>query len=228
MKKILLVSVCLLFLCSLLSAEEKKGAKALFDSGEGTRFATGKMENNKVASKKPVTEKYMGIAYWIDLKTKDGKLLRTTSKREFRSGEKIKLNLKSNRDGYLYVINVGSTGSSRILFPHSAHLDNFIKANETYAVPFNTFMLFDENPGEETLLVLLSPQEVKELFPSTPNVKTNEADQVIAFAGNKGAKDILLEDDHSAKSTPAQYAVAPMSELEDGAAISLFIKLKHK
>lgn len=228
MKKIIVLSILLLFSSTVLHAEQKKGAKALFYSGEGPTIATSKKaEEKKITSKKTKTEKYMGIAYWIDLLTKDGKQARTTTKKEFRSGDRIKLNLKSNKDGYLYLINVGSTGASRVLFPHSDHIDNFIKANETYSVPYNTYMKFDENPGEETLLVLLSPSEIKELFPSSPAIQADETNKYVAYANNKGAKDIILEDDISTKSVAAQYVVAPMSSLENGAAISVFIKLKH-
>lgn len=219
-----------LFLASFVYAEEKKGAKALFYSGEGPTISvtTSKKAKDKQVVKEQIKrEKYMGIAYWIDLLNADGEQVRVTTRREFKSGEKIRLNIKSNRDGYLYVINLGTSGASRVLFPHSEGIDNFVMANEIYTVPCNKYMRFDENPGEETLLVLLSPNQIRDILPASPIVNANESDKIIAYARSKGAKDLLLEDDTSVSAKTAQYAVAPMSSLDNGEVISLFIKLRH-
>lgn len=231
MKKIIVIAVITVFFSTFIYAAEKTGAKALFYTGEGTTISSTtpkKAEEKQALSEQSKKEKYMGIAYWIDLLKTDGEQVRTTTKKEFKSGERIKLNLKSNRDGYLYVINMGSTGTSRVLFPHSENIDNFVTANETYTVPCNKYMKFDENPGEETLLVLLSPNKINELLPASPTIKTEESNRFVVYAKSKGAKDLLLEDDTLAGAKTAQYAVAPMSSLDKGEAISLFIRLKHR
>ncbi len=144
-------------------AGEPAGAKALFFSGEGTTMAssaTAPQRRQTVArATTPSNVKYMGISYWIDRLGKDGTMRRVGSKTVFRQGDRIKVSLKSNREGYLYVINLGSTGSSTVLFPNARtpQGDNRIYPDQTYEIPPTGFFRFDENPGEETLLVMLSP-----------------------------------------------------------------------
>ena len=230
MKKTIIALSMVLLLCVSVYAEEKMGAKALFYSGEGPTLSTVKKADDKKVTRQQSTkkERYMGIAYWIDLVKPDGEHVMTTTNREFKSGEKIKLNLKSNRDGYLYIVNIGTTGTSRVLFPHSGHTDNFIEASKTYSVPFDTYMKFDDNPGEETLLILLSPKPMNELSPSSPIMKVDESSKFMVYAKSKGAKDLLLEDDTAISAKTTQYVVTPMTSIENGEAISLLVKLKHR
>jgi hypothetical protein len=142
------------------------GAKALFFSGEGTTVArtpsapsSRPMSQAAPRAQAPTPVKYMGVSYWIERLDRNGEMRRVNSSTVFRKGDRIRVSLKSNREGYLYVINLGSTGRSTMLFPNATMPDgsNLIMANQTYDIPPNTFFRFDENPGEETLLVMLSP-----------------------------------------------------------------------
>jgi len=229
MSKLISLSIFFFFLVSISSAAEEKGAKAIFHSGEGpvihttkTVSPTGKVPERK----KPEVETYMGITYWIDLVKSTGERSRVTTDRNFKSGERIKLNLQTNRDGYLYVINIGTTGTSRILFPHRTDIDNFVKAKKPVGIPLETFMRFDETPGEETVLVMLSPKPMAEFSPSSVKLKDEEEKELTALVQQKGAKDLIIETDAASK-TPAQYAVVPVSVLDEGKFITLQIKLKH-
>jgi Domain of unknown function (DUF4384) len=138
----------LVFCCgSEAIAEDPVGAKALFQSGEGTAFLAARQKPAPVAKK----EQYAGIAYWIDLLRGDDSRVRTTARHEFKSGDRIKLNIKPNRDGYLYVVNTGTTGASRMLYPRAGgDGGNFVRAHHEYAVPDSSYIVFDDNPGIET------------------------------------------------------------------------------
>ncbi len=171
MKKHRLVLLALVLLFSTimmadnLFAADPKGAKALFFSGEGTTVARTPSAPARQAvqaeprAQAPSPVKYMGVSYWIERLDRNGEMRRVNSSTVFRKGDRIRVSLKSNREGYLYVINLGSTGRSTMLFPNASTPDgsNLINANQTYDIPPNTFFRFDENPGEETLLVMLSP-----------------------------------------------------------------------
>ena len=114
------------------------------------------------------------------------------------------------------------------MFPHAGQTNNIITANQEYSVPERSYMKFDENPGVETLLVLLSPQPIPDLAPPSPDMNADETRKLLAYADTHGAKDLLLEDDiDPAKSIASQYAVAPASSLGSGKVISLYIKLRH-
>ena len=224
-------AVVLLSFLALQALAEEKGAKGIFYSGEGPTVMAKppSAHKGKTESTIPHVEKYMGISYWIELVDRGGEMKRVATTRTFRNGERIKLHIETNRDGYLYVINIGSTGQSRILFPHPCMAgNNFIRAWTHYDVPYNTYMRFDENPGEELLLVILSPKSLGDI-PFTPPLdrplNTGETNYYIQTAQAKGAKDIVLETESSGPQL-ATYIVAPMSSLETNM-ITRQIKLKH-
>jgi hypothetical protein len=237
-------------------AESSSGAKVIFEDGEGPVKVTervqpstsGSASQRKSVATYPVStssqQSYMGLSYWIELIGSDGQMQRVTASRTFRSGDSIKLYLISNRSGYLYLINTGSTGRSSILFPYADN-DNFVQANVPYLVPKDARILFDHNPGEERLLAILSPQPLTQkagaitapdkssLFGSTLAQQgckdlTIDTPEQLAQLGKKcGSKDLIVEEDVTGPA-PAYYAVAPMSTLaQNGQVIAVQIRLQH-
>lgn len=104
------------------------------------------------------TQEYMGVTYWVELIEANGQRRRVTTDHVFRNGDRIKLHVMSNRDGYLSLINIGSTGRSHMLFPNPAQgggSNNFVKAFSDYEAPTG-YLRFDNNPGEEILMLVLS------------------------------------------------------------------------
>jgi hypothetical protein len=90
-------------------------------------------------------------------------------------------------------------------------------------------MRFDNNPGEEILMLMLSPRPIGSMTPSTPSygpMDNQRTDRFMQVASARGAKDIILEDVVSGPS-PATYVVAPVSAL-DSKVITIQIKLKHR
>lgn len=83
----------------------------------------------------------------------------------FRAGDRIKLRVEANDDGYLYVIARGSSGVWKPLFPSAqiAGGSNFIEAGRTYDIPPGHVFTFDEQPGEEKIFVVFSRQPVTDL-----------------------------------------------------------------
>ena len=68
----------------------------------------------------PLRERYLGVSYWMELVDGDSEHKRVTTDQVFRHDDRLQLNILSNLDGYLYVVNLASTGHSQVLFPHSA------------------------------------------------------------------------------------------------------------
>lgn len=228
----------LLLLCAVSGggAAYGSGAKALFyDEGDVSvrTQAPAKAQNKRATQKKeqrPRSESYLGLSYWIDLLDQRGKYVRTTTSRVFRSGDRIKLNLRSNRNGYLYVVGLGSSGTSRVLFPDSEDVANGIKAKTTYAVPFSTNLKFDDHPGEEKLLVLLSQRPLPQMRQGGQRVlPVQETRELMASAEMSGSKDLVLEEEVPETAIePARYAVVPVSALGDRGVLTLHINLKHR
>jgi len=221
----------------------QEGAKAIFFGESGTKIATTTPQStpkpagvdSAVAAKKslPARGDYMGIAYWVDLVSPDGGKRRVSADHVFRTGDRIKLNLRTNRPGYLYLLNIGSSGQTHILFPGpgAGAGTNAVKANLTYEVPVGASIRFDSTPGEETLLIMLSPEPMTDVAPAAPPrtaaLSSDDATRMLLGAQAKGAKDLLVEADTTGPQ-PASYAVAPVASLKAGAMITVRVKLKHE
>lgn len=225
------------------------GAKAIFANGEGptvvleTPDSTATLHHVRQPLKvqptvapptEPPQERYMGLSYWVELLGSSDEPRRVTTERVFRSDDRVQLNIMSNRDGYLYIVNFDSTGLAQLLFPHSASPsgNNLIRANRRYEVPPGTHLWFAADPGEETILMMLSPSPLAGVpalpSPQTQALSKEDAERLAVMAYLKGAKDLLFEVD-TASPQPASYVVAPMSMLESGGQmIALQIKLKHQ
>lgn len=231
MKKVWIVGMIIGTTALLVgTALAQTGAKAIFYSGSGP---TVKATSTSKTPSSVVKEEYMGVTYWVELVARDGQKKRITTDHVFRGGDRIKLHVQSNRDGYLYLANIGSTGRSHMLFPHAGMGvgSNSIRANVDYEVPYASYIRFDENPGEETLLIMLSPVPMGEMAPTveprTAAVSPDDAARMLMKAQAKGAKDLILEVD-TTSAQPAGYAVAPVALLGDGGMITLQVKLKHQ
>lgn len=75
-------------------------------------------------------------------------------------GEKLVLSVKTNRDAYLTIVDVGTSGRVHIIFPNRYQTHNFIRAGEVLQVP-GSHAPFDfqvSGPaGTELIKVIASP-----------------------------------------------------------------------
>lgn len=153
----------------------------------------------------------------------------------FRSGERIKLRVEVNDEGYLYVVLRGSSGVWKPLFP-SPEIGggaNRVSPGRPYDVPPGHVFTFDEQPGEEKLFVVFSREPVRDLegliydlgsrppgpaaapsTPSAPKVLLAEnriaiRDDVVNTLRATYARDLIIEkvDDSPAAGAPAENAV---------------------
>lgn len=58
-----------------------------------------------------------------------------TDQKDYKIGEKLTVNFKTDRDCYVTLVDVGTSGNVHILFPNRFSIGNKVKANETYSVP---------------------------------------------------------------------------------------------
>lgn len=143
------------------------GAKALFYGSSGATLRPDAARQGAAAGRPlplppqaPATApgEYMGVTYWVELVEPNGQQRRVTADHVFRSGDRIRLSVQSNRDGALALINLGSTGRATPLFPAAGQeASAAIRAHQVYQIPPRGHLRFDHNPGEETLILILSP-----------------------------------------------------------------------
>ncbi len=103
-------------------------------------------------------QEYMGIRYRIIQLLEDCEQVPVDANSTFHEGDQIRLSLESNADGYLYILNQGTSGSWNYIFPHLTinSGDNFIRKGVEYTIPPRSWLRFDENPGDDVLIILLS------------------------------------------------------------------------
>jgi hypothetical protein len=146
----LLISLTLFFAPNSALAEPK-GAKAIFDSGEGPASGMSVAKTSRPAQEEPAkTAKFIGISYQLVLVSDDGQFKVVPKTRTFRSGERMKMLVRTNRPGYMTILNIGSSGSTHVLF------NEYVDAFRMLEIPGNTNFRFVGDPGTEKILVMLS------------------------------------------------------------------------
>lgn len=58
-----------------------------------------------------------------------------TDKKEYRAGENVYFYFKADRDCYVTLFDVGTSGKMKVLFPNAIHRESFIQANKVYRIP---------------------------------------------------------------------------------------------
>jgi hypothetical protein len=145
--------LCLVFAPLSLSAGPT-GAKAIFDSGEGS---TVKMSSGRPAAAAPTAvaqaprpEKYVGISYKLALQRQNGDFTVVPKSHIFMTGDRVRLLVRTNNAGYLTILNIGSSGNTNVLF------NDYVEGRTVYEIPRGTNFKFVGAPGEEKVLIMLS------------------------------------------------------------------------
>jgi hypothetical protein len=106
----------------------------------------------------------LGLRYTI-LKKAGDQPVEVGSGTVFHAGDRIRLAVEANDGGYLYVVNQGSSGTWKLLFPSPEIKDgdNHIQKRVRYEIPSGYTFTFDEQSGEEKLFIVLSRQPEPDL-----------------------------------------------------------------
>lgn len=124
-----------------------------------------------------------GLEIEIQLKDAGGGFSSTDLTREFKPGEEIRLLIESNVGGYLYIINRGSSGTNRLLFPIAGER-NWISPRQPRVLPESHTMEFKEPAGMETLQVLLARRPLP-YFAKAGRRLDGKLDQTANLAANR-------------------------------------------
>jgi len=120
---------------------------------------------------------------------------RSTGQEIFESGWKFKINMTSQQEGFLYLLNRESDGNYRLLFPLPSHNNGsaYVGSNEGFQT---SWYVVDANPGIEKFRLIWANESVPELEkfrelvnPTTKGLISDPADvQVVnAFLSQHGA-----------------------------------------
>ncbi len=135
-------------------------------SGKTTATVKG---NASVDTNAPLLTAYsptaIGLGYTLYMRDENGSPMRVDPSREFRAGDRIRLSMETNTDGYLYIFHTENNGEPQMLYPdvRLEQGDNRIEAHVPYEIPWNepgveNWFKFDANPANERLYIIVTRQ----------------------------------------------------------------------
>ena len=99
----------------------------------------------------------------LEKKTKDGKVEAVASDHVFEQGDTVHFKLQSDFDGYLYVMDQGTSGRFASVFPSAeAGSNNRVSQGQMFSIPSIDESWFEINgpAGFDVLYFLLSPESI--------------------------------------------------------------------
>ena len=126
----------------------------------------GPTASNKPSEpRKPVNAPRIGLGMTLFTRDSNGLAVRVDPSHVFQKGDRVRVLLETNTDGYLYIFNTTNDGPVSMIYP-DAQLDeagNYIKAHIPWEIPSSAadeerlrWLVFDENPGTERLYFVLT------------------------------------------------------------------------
>jgi Domain of unknown function (DUF4384) len=139
--------------------------------------ATTKTDESPSSSAKPegaVTPKIrvpkIGLGLTLFARDSNGLAVRTDPTRVFRSGDRVRVLIETNADGYLYIFNTTDGGKPMMIYP-SAELDeggNYIQSHVPFEIPSAVgeverlkWLTFDKHAGAERLFFVFTREPLK-------------------------------------------------------------------
>lgn len=123
-----------------------------------------KTKTGAVVTEKPKAQK-LGLGLTLFTRDANGLAVRADPSRVFRSGERVRVLLETNTDGYLYIFNTTDGGKPVMIYPN-AELDeggNYIQSHVPFEIPSSTareerlrWFTFDKYAGAERLFFVFT------------------------------------------------------------------------
>ena len=155
---------------------------------------------------------------------------------EFKSGDKVRIIYTTNIDAYVYWMSQGTSGQYFMLFPNEkAGTDNWVKKNQEHTIPVTGTFKFDETPGVEKILLIMSPVKVPELEKAAQEamVKGGKLDStsgnvnsmVASNQSKRQTRDLVFEETEN-KETAVETTSQKSSDIKQP--FVSYYELKHK
>lgn len=106
----------------------------------------------------------------------------------YKPGDEVKFSFKTDKNCYLTLLNVSTSGEVKVLFPNEYQKDNLVKAGNTYSVPGEEAKYIykaDKPYGVEIVKAIATLKEValyksEEVEPTGPFQEFKETEQKVA------------------------------------------------
>jgi serine/threonine protein kinase len=177
----------------------------------------------------------LGLRYAIVQQTAGGET-EVTPDTTFHSGDRVRFMFEPNVDGYLFLVQEGSSGKWDLLFP-SALINggiNAVRKGQKYTIPSEGWFRFDNIPGTERAFVFLSKEPLSSLPGFKAPVTKNEAvGQTVVddLKSRVKSRDLVFETEKPADSGgagPKNQSMFVVNRDELGKSVSATIQLVHQ
>jgi hypothetical protein len=167
-----------------------------------------------VAAQRP-----LGLRYALLKVGDDDQLIEVLPETTFRSGDRVKISVMANQPGYIYIIEQGSSGSWKPLFPAQGALpeSNRVEAGRIYQMPAGKSFVFNQQTGQERLFILLNRQIVSDLDGLIFSLERQQLDATKSTPSNRveASNSISNELVQQLKSRDLTEVVDPPQETKD-------------
>ena len=133
-----------------------------------------------------VTSQKLGLGLTLFTRDSLGLAVRADPGRTFHRGDRVRVLLETNADGYLYIFNTTNAGKPVMIYPNR-ELDeggNYLRSHVPFEIPASTaseerlrWLVFDEYPGTERLYFVFTREPLKGI---------PLEDELIAFCAEPG------------------------------------------
>src|SRR6185369_9470408 len=113
----------------------------------------------------PVNARRLGLGVTLFIRDSNGLAVRVDPNHVFQKGDRVRVLLETNTDGYLYIFNTTDDGPATMIYPH-ADLDeagNYLQAHVPFEIPSSVsaeerlrWFAFDETAGTERLFFVFT------------------------------------------------------------------------
>lgn len=134
---------------------------------KGTTTSTAKTPDAR-----PVNLPRLGIGLTLFSRDSNGLAVRVDPTRVFQKGDRVRILLETNTDGYLYIFNRTDDGPPVMIYP-DAQIDeggNYLQAHVPFEIPAPDaaeerlrWFAFDENTGTEKLIFVFTREPLKDV-----------------------------------------------------------------
>ncbi|HWF48872.1 MAG TPA: DUF4384 domain-containing protein [Bryobacteraceae bacterium] len=180
----------------------------------------------------------LGLRYSVLKQREDGTYQEISPEAVFHAGDRIRLSLMSNQEGYLYVVEKGSSGKWIPLYPGGTPQEdsNKLAAGKEYIVPGKGAWEFKGDAGQERLFVLLSREPEADLNAMIVSLRDRKEagldnQEVAHLRGEVQSRDLVFatgDDDSSDKGDKANYVVNKASDKTTDPHVVVDVVLSHK
>ena len=221
MKKVFVFTIFAIALFALPfsgSAAERTTRDLVFEDDATAKDTSGKDPSEKKdQTDGAAAAQSIGVKTTV-LLTRGGATSTVLPSHGFKSGDSVKLVFTPSVDGYVYWMAKGSSGNYTMLFPSAkSGTDNKVERNKEYTVPAKGAFRFDDKPGKEELLCILSDKQLPDLEKAmgTSDTYKSGSDKVAEMAKSNAEKrttrDLVFEDEDSGDVNTKQQT-APKGE----------------